>query len=87
MSELFVGPASRPLRLVFTAPEFKQGFLTNDIRILSEWAEIIPLDLSTCGGPQRYTYYVRLVDALLRRGADGVFGYFVMAKYTPLAAL
>lgn len=77
----------RPLRLVFTAPRITQGFMTTDIRLLSEWAEIIPLDLSTCGGFQRYTYYVRLLDALVRQRADGVFAYFVLAKYTPLLAL
>lgn len=77
----------RPLRLVFTAPKITQGFMTTDIRLLSEWAEVIPLDLSTCGGFQRSAYYTRLFDLLVRQGADGVFAYFVLAKYTPLVAV
>lgn len=75
------------LTLVFTAPKITHGFMTTDIRLLSEWADVIPLDLSECGGFQRYTYYSRLLKALIRRQADGVFAYFVLAKYTPLLAL
>lgn len=75
------------LTLVFTAPGITQGFMTTDMRLLSEWADVIPLDLSECGGFQRHTYYTRLLDALIRRRADGVFAYFVLAKYTPLLAL
>ncbi|MCS7054735.1 MAG: glycosyltransferase, partial [Thermoflexales bacterium] len=77
----------RRLTLVFTAPRITQGFMTTDMRLLSEWAEVIPLDLSECGGFQRHTYYTRLLNALIRRCADGVFAYFVLAKYTPLLAL
>lgn len=75
------------LTLIFTAPRITQGFMTTDTRLLSEWADVIPLDLSECGGFQRHTYYIRLLDALIRRRADGVFAYFVLAKYTPLLAL
>ncbi|MFN4294658.1 MAG: glycosyltransferase [Thermoflexales bacterium] len=74
-------------RLIFTAPKIIQGFMTTDMRLLSEWAEVIPLDLSECGGFQRHTYYTRLLDALIRQRADGVFAYFVLAKYTPLLTL
>lgn len=76
-----------PLRLIFTAPRINPGFMTTDIRLLSEWSEVIPLDLAECAGFQRYTYYTRLLDALIRQRADGVFAYFVLAKYTPLLAL
>ncbi len=35
-----------PLRLIFTAPRINPGFMTTDIRLLSEWTEVIPLDVS-----------------------------------------
>jgi len=61
--------------------------MTQDIQLLSEWAEVIPLDLSICSGVQRYTYYTRLIEGLIKQGAEVVFVYFVFAKYVPLLAL
>jgi hypothetical protein len=77
---------TRP-RLIFTAPKINPGFMTQDIQLLSEWVEVIPLDLSTCPGVQRYTYYTRLLEGLIKQGAEVVFVYFVFAKYVPLLAL
>jgi len=73
--------------LIFTAPKINPGFMTQDIQLLSEWAEVIPLDLSICSGVQRYTYYTRLIEGLIKQGAEVVFVYFVFAKYVPLLAL
>ncbi|MGQ9904884.1 MAG: glycosyltransferase [Anaerolineae bacterium] len=75
------------LRLVFTAPQITSGFMTTDIALLKEWADIIPLDLSECAGFQRYTYFTRLWNALVQQRADGAICYFVFAKYVPALAL
>lgn len=61
--------------------------MRDDMAILDKFGRVVPLDLGECGGFQRYTYLTRLVDLLIREGAEIVFGYFVMAKYTPLVAL
>ena len=77
----------KKFKTIFTAPKINPGFMTQDIQLLSEWADVIPLDLSTCPGVQRYTYYTRLLEDLIKQGAEVVFVYFVFAKYVPLLAL
>jgi glycosyltransferase involved in cell wall biosynthesis len=77
----------KKFKTIFTAPKINPGFMTQDIQLLSEWADVIPLDLSTCPGVQRYTYYTRLLEGLIKQGAEVVFVYFVFAKYVPLLAL
>ncbi len=73
-------------KLVFTAPKITHGFMVHDIELLKPFVDVIPLDLSECRGWQRYTYFTRLLVALIRDRAQVVFCYFVLAKYTPLLA-
>jgi len=73
--------------IVFTAPQITSGFMERDIELMSPYVNILRLDLSQCGGPQRFTYYTKLWRMLTRDGAQLVFAYFVLAKYTPLLAL
>jgi glycosyltransferase involved in cell wall biosynthesis len=77
----------KKFKTIFTAPKINPGFMTQDIQLLSEWADVIPLDLSTCPGFQRYTYYTRLLNGLIKQNAELVFVYFVFTKYIPLLAL
>lgn len=76
---------TRP-RLVFTAPKITEGFMTHDMALMRPFVDVLPLDLDRCGGPQRLGYFTQLLDAFLRRRAEILFAYFVVAKYTPLAA-
>lgn len=73
-------------RVIFTAPTITHGFMTHDMDLMRPYVDIIPLDLAECGGPQRYTYFTKLVTALLHDRAQVVFCYFVLAKYTPAVA-
>jgi glycosyltransferase involved in cell wall biosynthesis len=74
---------SKP-KVVFTAPTITQGFMVHDMALMQPYVDIIPLDLSECGGPMRYTYWTRLLRALLSDRAQVIFAYFVLAKYTPI---
>ena len=72
-------------RLIFTAPQITSGFMEHDIALMSPYVDVIRLDLSECGGFQRYTYFTHLLRALVRERAEVLFAYFVTPKYTPLA--
>ena len=71
-------------RVIFTAPQITAGFITYEMELLSRYVQPIPLDLSQCTGPFRYTYYGRFLDALRRERAVLCYHFSVMPKYTPL---
>ena len=79
-------PLPKP-KLVFIAPKITQSFMTHDMALIKPFVDIIPLDLSKCGGYRRYTYFTKLLRLLIREHPQIVLCYFVVRRYTWLTAI